>query len=669
MKEKSEKRILELRELLNDYSYCYYVLDQPKVPDAEYDRLFRELQNLESQYPELITADSPTQRVGAKPATSFQQIRHLMPMLSLDNAFTFDDVLNFDRRIRERLENKDEVTVEYVCEPKIDGIAVNLVYENGVLAKASTRGDGEVGEDILQNIRTIPSVPLVLRGDDIPTLLEVRGEVYLGLASFKQFNENALKFGQKTFVNPRNAAAGSLRQLDPKITATRPLDIFCYAIGVFAGEGAPKKQSEVLAKLKTLGLKINSEIKVVQGVTGCVDYYQALQTKRAQLPYEIDGVVYKVNDLNLQNELGFVARAPRFAIAHKFPAEEELTRVLNIDFQVGRTGVLTPVARLEPVFVGGVTVSNATLHNIDEIWRKDVRIGDTVIVRRAGDVIPEIVAVMLERRPLDVKPVELPKICPVCGSEVIKNSEEIAARCSGYLFCSAQLKESIQHFAARGALNIKGLGGAVIDKLVDAGIVKNVADLYHLSKEDIALLERQGEQSAQNLLKAIAKSKTTTLAKFIYALGIREVGEVTAQSLVSNFGDLHKLMEAKVEELETIPDIGPVVANQIVAFFSEQRNRALIENLIVAGINWPQEEVFLNRPLAGEIFVLTGTLISLSREEAKEKLLKLGAKISESVSKNTTCVVAGANPGSKLAKAEKLAVKVIDEEQLKSIIF
>ncbi|CAL7962936.1 DNA ligase [Gammaproteobacteria bacterium] len=660
------KRIAELKNKLNDYSYYYYVLDQPKVPDVEYDRLFLELQQLEAKYPELITRDSPTKRVGSKPVSSFKQIHHTISMLSLDNAFALDDVLNFDRRIHERL--KIESEIEYVCEPKIDGIAVSLFYENGVLTKAATRGDGVVGEDILQNVRTIPSIPLVLRGSDFPQVLEIRGEVYMPLAGFEKFNVAADKAGEKTFVNPRNAAAGSLRQLDPKITASRPLDIFCYTVGEVAGGALPTRHSEILLKIKECGLKINPEIKVVIGIKRCLGYYQSIGKKRDKLPYEIDGVVYKVNDLQLQNKLGFISRAPRWAIAHKFPAQEELTKVLNIEFQVGRTGAITPVARLEPVFVGGATVSNATLHNIDEVWRKDVRVGDTVIIRRAGDVIPEVVSVVKERRPHDAKPVTLPRLCPVCGSEIVKVEGEVVSRCSGGLYCSAQRKETIKHFASRGALDIKGLGDKLVDQLVDSGLVNNVAELYFLTEEKVAALERRGEKSAQNLLQAIAESKDTTLARFIYALGIREVGETTAQSLAKHFGDMHKLMEAEVSDLEVITDIGPVVATQIVTFFRQKHNRELIENLLKSGIRWPKQELQLKQPLAGQMFVLTGSMESMSREDAKEKLLALGAKVSESVSKKTTYVVVGADPGSKLAKAEKFGVKIIDEKKLLGIL-
>lgn len=664
-----EERIFVLRQLLNDYSYHYYVLDQPQVPDVEYDRLFRELQSLEAKYPELIIADSPTQRIGSEPATAFNQMHHMMPMLSLDNAFNAKEVLNFDRRLHERLDIDDNIAVEYVCEPKIDGVAVNLIYNDGVLTGAATRGDGIVGEDILKNVRTIPSVPLLLRGNNFPRLLEVRGEVYMALEDFKEFNLAAAKLGNKIFVNPRNAAAGSLRQLDPKVTASRPLDIFCYAVGTLKeGTKLLQKQSEVLSYLQELGFKVNPEIRIVCGVNNCLDYFESLNVKRKNLPYEIDGAVYKVNDLNRQNELGFVARAPRWAIAHKFAAAEELTQVIDIEFQVGRTGILTPVARLKPVFVGGATVSNATLHNIDEVWRKDVRVGDVVVVRRAGDVIPEIVAVIKDRRKANAEAVKLPKYCPVCGSKIKKNVDEAAARCSGYLFCRAQLCESIKHFASRRALNIKGLGDALIDKLVAVGLVKDIADLYSLSQEKIAVLERQGDKSAQNLLQAIVKSKNTTLAKFIYALGIREVGEVTAQNLAMYYGDLSQLMQADVNDLQKVTDIGPAVATQIVDFFREQRHRDLIAKLLQAGIKWPQQKAAATGSLAGKIFVVTGTLETMTRENAKEKLRQLGARISDSVSKNTDYVVVGENPGSKLDKARKLGVAIIDEKRLHVIL-
>lgn len=674
-----KQRINELKTLLNEYSYCYYILDNPKVPDIEYDRLFNELKNLEKQYPELITQDSPTQRVGARPLAAFKQVQHTIPMLSLDNAFADEDVVNFDRRIHDRLKldpadyasgRQNNYEIEYVCEPKIDGLAVSLYYENGILTKASTRGDGMVGEDILQNIRTIPSIPLVLRGGDIPQIIEIRGEVYLPLAGFNQLNQKALKDGTKPFVNPRNAAAGSLRQLDPKITATRPLAMFCYAVGEVIGGSLPNTHWEILSKIKEFGLKVNEEVQVVKGVKSCLEYYQQISQKRDKLAYEIDGVVYKVNNLDLQKQLGFVSHAPRWAIAHKFAAQEELTKVINIEFQVGRTGAITPVARLEPVFVGGVTVSNATLHNFDELWRKDVRIGDTVIVRRAGDVIPEVVSVLLDRRGQDTHIISMPGKCPVCGADAIKIDGEAVLRCTGGLYCSAQRKEMIRHFAARNALDINGLGDRVIEKLVALNLVNNVAELYTLTQEKLATLERQGEKSAQNLLQAIAKSKTTTLPKFIYALGIRGVGEATAQSLAKYFGDLDKIMHANIQDLEVINDIGPTIAKQIVVFFGQEHNRELINNLLEYGIHWPKLSPIntAEQKLAGQTFVITGSLNTMSRDEAKAKLQALGAKITESVSKNTSCVVVGADPGSKFAKAQSLGIKIINEDELLQIL-
>lgn len=661
------KRIEKLRQLLNEYSYHYYVLDAPLVPDVEYDRLFRELQDLERQHPELITKDSPTQRIGEKPATAFAEIRHIVPMLSLDNAFTEDEVLAFDRRLHERLDLPEDSDIEYVCEPKMDGVAINLIYEHGVLTSAATRGDGVTGEDILQNVRTIESVPLRLRGEGhFPDLIEVRGEIYMPLAGFKAFNQQALKRGEKVFVNPRNAASGSLRQLDPKVTATRPLDIFCYGIGEIKGGGTwPATHADTLAKLKSLGLRVNSKIETAKNIKSCLNYFQRMTEQRAKLPYEVDGVVYKVNDFNLQEQLGFVTRAPRWALAHKFSAAEELTKVVDIEFQVGRTGALTPVARLKPVFVGGATISNATLHNIEEIWNKDIRIGDTVIVRRAGDVIPEVVGSVLEQRPTHTHPISLPSKCPVCGAEVVKAPGEIIARCSGGLYCSAQRKESIKHFASRNAMDIRGFGEALVNQLVDYQLVHNVADLYELTLEKLLKLERSGEKSASNLLAALEKSKNTTLARFIYALGIREVGEATARVLAEHFGDLKALMEATEETLQQIPDIGPIVSAHIITFFRQAHNRELIEKLIRLGIHWHKVETKAKgmQPLAGQTFVLTGTLESMTRDEAKEKLQELGAKVSSSVSSKTSYVVAGKDPGSKLDMAGELKIKTLNEKE------
>lgn len=654
------KKVEKLRDEIQEHNYRYYVLDQPTIPDSEYDRLFRELQSLEQRYPQLITADSPTQRVGAEPAKFFPEVRHEVPMLSLDNAFTEEEVLAFERRIKERL--GDDTDLDYMCEPKMDGVAVSIIYEKGVLTCAATRGDGYVGEDVTQNVRTITAVPLHLRGD-YPKLLEVRGEVYIPKEKFEALNERARKNGEKIFANPRNAAAGSLRQLDPKITATRSLSMFCYGVGRIREGMLAERQSLILKQLQSWGLRVNPDVQVVRSAAGCLKYYAKLGAKRNNLPYEIDGVVYKVDRLDLQKRLGFATRSPRWAIAHKFPAQEALTQIKAVEFQVGRTGILTPVARLEPVYVGGVTVSNATLHNMDEIARKDVRIGDTVIVRRAGDVIPEVVAVIKERRLADAQKVKLPKSCPVCGSEVIRPEGEAAARCSGGLYCAAQRKEAIKHFASRKAMDINGLGDKLIEQMVDEKIIHDVADLFKLQVEPLAKLERMGEKSAVKLVAAIEKSKQTTLARFLYALGIREVGEATAQNLALHFGELEKLIEADEVTLQQVSDIGPVVAAHIAAFFRQSHNLEIIDKLIKCGVHWPKSTAPRGRqPLAGQTFVLTGTLSSMSREAATQQLQMLGAKVTSSVSAKTSYVVAGAEPGSKLTKAEKLGVKVLDEE-------
>jgi len=653
-----------LRSLIQKYDYHYYVLDEPLVPDAEYDRIFQELKALEAKHPELVTPDSPTQRVSGTPLKSFTTIKHKIPMLSLDNAFAKEDALAFDRRNHERLNLDENKKITYVCEPKIDGIAVSLTYEKSLLTQAATRGDGIVGEDITQNIRTISSVPLRLNGNNLPLHLEIRGEVYMPNDGFLLYNELAKKNGEKTFVNPRNAAAGSLRQLDPKITAKRPLEIFCYALGSLEGTTLPPNHFDILQLLKSWGIRINPEIAIVEGIESCLSYHKNMLAKRNLLPYAIDGVVYKVNALKMQKDLGFVARAPRWAIAHKFPAEEEITEVLAIEFQVGRTGALTPVARLKPVFVGGATVSNTTLHNIDEITRKDIRVGDTVIIRRAGDVIPELVSVIPDRRPANAHPIHLPKHCPVCGSDIVKAEGEAIARCSGGLYCSAQRKESIKHFASRTALDITGLGDKLVDQLVDSKLIQNVADLYTLKLEDLAALDRMGEKSATKLLSALEKSKTTTLSRFIYALGIREVGAVTAQELANHFIDIEKLIFANQTDLESMSDVGPTIATHITTFFRQTHNLELIKKLQKLGVHWPQPESSGIKPLSGQTFVLTGSLQNMTREEAKEKLLSLGAKVSESVSKNTTAVIAGSDAGSKLTKAEKLAVPIWNEEDL-----
>ncbi len=657
--------IAQLRERIAHHNYCYYVLDAPEIPDAEYDRLFRRLQALEEQHPELITPDSPTQRVGAAPLAAFASVRHELPMLSLANTFTDADAQDFDRRVRERL-NVD--AVEYTAEPKLDGLAISLIYENGHLVRAATRGDGETGEDVTQNIRTVKAIPLTLLGADHPPLLEVRGEVYMPKSGFEKLNASQAEKGEKTFANPRNAAAGSLRQLDSRITAQRPLAFYSYGIGKVSGAALPDKHSAILARLRDWGLPVSGEIRVVQGIAGCLEYYQDILRRRDQLPYEIDGVVYKVNDLEQQQRLGFVARAPRWATAHKFPAQEELTELLAIDVQVGRTGALTPVARLAPVQVGGVVVTNATLHNEDEIRRKDVRVGDTVIVRRAGDVIPEVVAVVKERRPKHTKEFVMPDKCPECGSDVVRPDAQAVARCVGGLYCPAQRKAAIRHFASRRAMDIEGLGEKLIDQLVEQNYIQNVADLYRLTQEQLAGLDRMGEKSAQNLLDALEQSKSTTLARFILALGIREVGEATAQTLAQEFGDLKPLLQADIETLLKAPDVGPVVAESIKHFFGQPHNLEVIEQLTdpaQGGIHWPavHKAPAAAQPLAGKTVVLTGTLAGMTRDEAKQRLQALGAKVSGSVSNKTSFVVVGAEAGSKAAKAESLGVEMIDEAE------
>ena len=662
------QRIEALRKEIREHNYRYYVLDDPTVPDAEYDRLMRELQALEAEYPELLTSDSPTQRVGAEPAREFGEVRHEIPMLSLANAFSEEDLLAFDKRIRDRLDTSE--SIEFAAEPKLDGLAVSLLYEDGKLVRGATRGDGVTGEDITQNIRTIKTIPLALHGNDWPRVLEVRGEVYMPREGFEALNERARERGEKTFVNPRNAAAGSLRQLDPRVTAERPLAIFCYSVGHVEGIELPGRHSEILERLRTWGLRVCPERDVVQGPEGCLDYYRRIGEQRDALPYEIDGVVYKVNRIDLQQDLGFVSRAPRWAIAHKFPAQEEITVLREVEFQVGRTGALTPVARLEPVFVGGVTVSNATLHNMDEIERKDVHVGDTVIVRRAGDVIPEVVGVVMERRPGDARPVEMPAECPVCGSEVVRAEGEAVARCSGGLYCGAQRKEAIKHFASRRAMDIEGLGDKLVDQLVEAGLVDHVDGIYRLTVEQVASLERMGEKSAQNLINAIDASRDTSLERFIFALGIREVGEATARALAMHFGDLEPLMKADEEALQTVPDVGPIVAKHIVRFFAQGHNRDVIEKLLESGITWAKIEIQETgeQPLKGNTYVLTGTLESMTRDEAKSWLMALGAKVTGSVSKKTTAVIAGAEAGSKLDKAEALGVEILDENDLKALL-
>lgn len=663
-----EQNIAQLREQLNHHSYQYYVLDDPEIPDAEYDRLYRELQSLEQQHPEFITAASPTQRVGDTPLDAFTQVKHEIPMLSLDNVFNEAELADFNKRIQQRLEKDEDIV--FTAEPKLDGLAVSLLYENGLLVRAGTRGDGTTGENITQNVRTIHAVPLKLSGENIPDVLEVRGEVFMPKAGFEKLNQRARDNDEKIFVNPRNAAAGSLRQLDPRITAQRPLSMYCYAVGKVEGGVTHDTHSEMLKQLQIWGLPVCRERQTVTGVEGCLNYFKHMSELRNTLPYEIDGIVYKVDSLRLQKELGFVAKAPRWAIAHKFPAQEEMTRVNDITFQVGRTGALTPVARLEPVFVGGVTVSNATLHNMDEVNRKDVRVGDQVIIRRAGDVIPEVVRVVPGSRKADAKKISLPEQCPVCGSDVEQLEGEAVARCSGGLFCAAQRKESIKHFASRKAMDIDGLGDKLVEQLVDENCIEHVNDLYTLSKEQIASLERMGEKSAANLVEAIEKSRHTTLAKFIYALGIREVGEATAQRLADYFTDLQAIKKANEETLQKVEDVGPVVAAHIVRFFKQDHNLDIINKLVPEIIKLEKIELQKAVPqtLEGKTFVLTGTLSGMSRDEVKKALQARGAKVTGSVSKKTSFVVVGDSPGSKAIKAEQLGVEIIDETTLQSLL-
>ncbi len=661
-----EARVRDLREQINYHNYRYYVLDDPEIPDSEYDRLLRELQELEAAHPELVTPDSPTQRVGAEPLKEFAEVRHKIPMLSLGNAFSDGELADFDERVRKLLGVEQ---VAYSAEPKLDGLAISLRYEDGRLVQGATRGDGHRGEDVTSNVRTIGAIPLRLRGKDWPEILEVRGEIFMPKKGFEELNQRARKKGEKTFANPRNAAAGSLRQLDPKVTATRPLSFYAYGWGELSVDSLGGSYSESMAVIRDYGLPVSPELKVVRGLRGCLDYFAAMSEKRDGLDYDIDGVVFKVNDLEQQERLGYVSRAPRWAIARKFPAQEALTRVRDVEFQVGRTGAVTPVARLEPVEVGGVVVSNATLHNMDEVRRKDVHIGDTVYVRRAGDVIPEIVRVLPERRPKDAREVVLPAHCPVCGSDIIKPEGEAVARCTGGLFCPAQRKEAIKHFASRRAMDIEGLGDKLVDQLVDKDLVHDPADLYSLNKEQLTALERMGEKSARNLLDALERSKETTLARFLYALGIREVGEATSQTLANRFRSLEALEQATEEELQETPDIGPIVAAHIAAFFRQPHNREVIEKLLEAGIHWPEVETPAEeeQPLAGKTFVLTGTL-GRPRSEIKAELQALGAKVTGSVSRKTDYVVAGEAAGSKLTRARELGITILDETALRKLL-
>ncbi len=663
-----DQRVRELRAQIEQHNRQYYVLDSPLIADAEYDALFRELQALEAEHPEWLTPDSPTQRVGAAPLPEFKSLAHRTPMLSLSNAFADDEVVAFDRRVREGLATDGELA--YCAEPKFDGLAVALTYENGIFSRGATRGDGTTGEDVTLNLRTVINLPLRLQGDGWPPLLEVRGEVLMLRSDFARLNARQREQGDKEFVNPRNAAAGSLRQLDSRITARRSLRFFAYGVGAIDGDMLPTTHSALLDQLVAWGFPVAGERRCVTGVAGLLGYYASIGAQRASLPYDIDGVVYKLDDLAAQQRLGFVSRAPRFAIAHKFPAEEATTEVLGIDVQVGRTGALTPVARLAPVFVGGVTVTNATLHNADEVRRKDVHIGDTVVVRRAGDVIPEVVRVLPERRPILAPEFIMPRSCPVCGSAVVRGEDEAVARCSGGLFCPAQRKQALIHFASRRALDIEGLGDKLIEQLVDAELVRTPADLYTLDLPALLGLERMAEKSAGNLLAAIEKSRQTTLARFIYALGIRNVGEATARDLARHFGAFDALIDAGEEQLLQVNDVGPVVVACLRQFFAEPHNLEVIRALRDAGVSWP--DVAVAAPvvgaLAGKVLVLTGTLPTLSRDDAKALIEAAGGKVSGSVSKKSDFVVAGADAGSKLEKAQQLGVAVIDEAQLQSLL-
>lgn len=656
-----------LRRKINQANIDYYVLDEPAIPDAEYDRMMQELIAIEDECPELITKDSPTQRVGARPLDSFSEVKHVVPMLSLSNAFDEEEMTAFDHRVREMLEQDQ---IEYVGETKFDGLAISLLYEDGVLTRAATRGDGVTGEDVTQNARTIRGIPLRLQGKSTPKRFEVRGEIVMTHQAFDKLNEKQKAKEEKIFVNPRNAAAGSMRQLDSRITADRQLSFFAYSVGLFEkDEQSPEitSHSEMLVRLKTFGLPV-SEIMVLKGLKACLLYYRTMNNLRNSLDYDIDGVVFKINDFKQQEIMGFVSRAPRWAIAYKFPPEEELTQVLDIEVQVGRTGALTPVARLEPVFVGGVTVTNATLHNEDEIKRKDVRVGDTVIVRRAGDVIPEVLKVVMEKRPDNTRPFKMPAKCPICDSDIEREEGETVIRCSGGLYCSAQQVQAIIHFASRRAMDIDGLGDKLIEQLVEKGLINNVSDLYGLQQTQLACLERMAEKSASNIISALNNSKKTTLDRFLYALGIREVGDATARSLANHFGNLSAIQSATQEALEDVADVGPIVAKHIVTFFSQTHNQEVINNLLTAGVHWPDVEVKAEQPLRGKIFVITGTLKGMKREEVKQRLLALGAKVSGSVSKKTDYVIVGSDPGSKAEKARKLEVEILDEAGFLSLL-
>jgi DNA ligase (NAD+) len=662
------QRAKRLRDEIDGHDYRYYVLNEPSVPDAEYDRLMKELRDIEAAHPELITPDSPTQRVSGSASSEFAEVRHIIPMLSLNNGFTDEDLADFDRKVRERL--KDDGPIDYSATPKLDGLAISVLYRDGMFERAATRGDGVTGEDVTANVATIRSVPRRLRGKP-PAVLEIRGEVFLPYAGFEKMNRDAAARGEKTYVNPRNAASGSLRQLDPRITAQRPLDLHFYELGVVEGGSVPERHSQLAAWLNAFGLRTGREGRRVRGIDGCLEYYREIGARRAKLEYQIDGVVYKVDRRSDQERLGFVSRAPRWALAHKFPADEELTTLEGVIFNVGRTGALTPAAKLKPVFVGGVTVSNATLHNMDEVARKGFMIGDTVVVRRAGDVIPEVARYLPDKRPAGARPIVMPSECPVCGSPVVREEDQAVYKCTGgVLKCAAQRAQWIMHFAGRRALDIEGLGEKLIEQLVEDGSVSSPADLYALEAKVLAERERMGEKSAKNVVDAIETSKETTLPRFLFALGIPQVGESTARALAEHFGNLDDLMKATAAEIEETPDVGPIVSGEVAKFFADPRAQDVIQRLRAAGVRWKDIDVqrAAALPLAGLTFVITGTLEGLQREAAEEALRELGAKVSGSVSKKTSYLVVGADAGSKLAKAQQLGVPILDEAALDTII-
>ncbi len=668
--EQIRTEVNQLRDDINTHNHRYYVLDDPQITDQAYDRLLRRLQQLEADHSELQSVDSPTQRVGAAPATHFDTVEHEMPMLSLDNAFEDDEMLAFEKRLKDRLDNQD-VGLSYTAEPKLDGLAVSLLYEQGILTRAATRGDGNRGENITANARTLSSIPLRLQGANFPPRFEVRGEVYIMHADFEALNEQQRKSDAKVFANPRNAAAGSLRLLDSRITASRPLTFCCYGLGIVEDYKLPISHFERMQLIQSFGFPISPYIECLSGIEACIGYYQSILANRDNLAFEIDGVVFKLDDVEQQTMAGFVSRAPRWAIAYKFPAQEVMTKLLDVDFQVGRTGALTPVARLEPVSVGGVMVSNATLHNMDEIQRKDIRIGDVVIVRRAGDVIPEVVSAVVDQRKENLVLPQMPEHCPICGSEVSRLEGQAAYRCSGGLICAAQCKEAIKHFASRKAMDIDGLGDKLVEQMVDQGMIDSIGDLYHLEILQLAGLERMAEKSASNLKSALDKSKSTTLARFIYALGIREVGETTAESLANHFAAIEAIQEADIESLQTVDDVGPVVAENVRLFFQQEKNIDIVTRLIEQGIHWPdieKAESIQDQPLSGKTYVITGTLEGLSRDQAAAMLKAKGAKVSSSVSAKTTAVIAGEKPGSKVTKAESLGVTVLDQQAFQLLL-